>query len=387
MSTAEATEMEPLTNQPESDPPAGGGVPVQQIPAASSVPGASAVTRASKPPLTSDAGTNGTIGKRDHFDSIDMLRGLAALAVCFYHVVTRFLSDGNPLRWVGSYGYLGVECFFVISGFIIPYTLWRRDYGWSDAGRFMLARVLRLHPAFLGSLLLVLLTLWLPTVMPPPWHLENAIDWGNVALHLIYLPEWCGRPWLLGVYWSLAIEMQYYLLVALVYPWVSRGGNRAALAFAAVFAASAFLTPKASVGHHACMFLPGMLMFWWKTGRIRGWQLGVCLAVMAVLLRCHDGGFRGVAAVGLAVWGIGWWRWRHPAGAWLGRISYSFYLIHTIVAFAFLGWLTPLIGNEWGRTGLVLVAVALALGAAALFYRWLEEPSHRWARRCFRKRV
>ncbi len=323
-------------------------------------------------------------GERDHFHSIDLLRGLAALAVGVFHLGTHFLSGSNPLRWVGDFGYLGVECFFVISGFIIPYTLWRRGYQWGDAGRFLLARVLRLHPAYLGSLALVLLTLWLPGVMPEPWHRENVIDWGNVALHLGYLPQLCGRPWLNGVYWSLGIEMQYYLLVALVYPWVVRGGWRA-LVFAGLFAASAFLTPKAVVGHHACMFLPGMLLFWWRIGRLRGWQLAAGLAVMAVLLRWHDGSFRGVAAVAVAVWMIAWWRWNNPVGAWLGRISYSFYLVHTIVAFAFLGWLTPGIGNEWARTGLVLAALGLALAAATLFHRWLEEPSHRWARRCFRR--
>ena len=320
---------------------------------------------------------------RQHFDSIDLLRGLAALAVCVFHLTTHYLSPANPLRWIGQHGHLGVECFFVISGFIIPYTLWRKEYRLGDYPRFILARILRLHPAYLGSLVLMLGCLWLPNVLPAPWHHEGQIDWANAALHLAYLPELAGGSWFNGVYWSLAVEMQYYLLLGLVFPLLVHRHRWPGLLFLAAFAATALFSPKPVVFHHAGLFLPGILLFWWQRGRLTGWQLGIGLALDAVLLRWLDGSFWGVGAVLTACAVILWLKWSHPVTALLGRVSYSFYLLHTIVAFAFLDLFTPAFSGEAARTLLVLAATGLAIGAAMIYHRLLEEPTQRLAQQCF----
>lgn len=324
---------------------------------------------------------------RPHFDSIDLLRGLAALAVCVFHLSTHYLGPANPLRWIGQHGHLGVECFFVISGFIIPYTLWRKDYRLADFPRFILARILRLHPAYLGSLVLMLGCLWLPNVLPAPWHHESRIDWTNAALHLLYLPELTGRPWFNGVFWSLAVEMQYYLLLGLVYPLLVHRSRWPALLFFLVFAASALGSPRAVVFHHAGLFLPGILLFWWQRGRLTAWQFGTGLALDAGLLRWLDGSFWGVGAVLATCAVIVWLRWSHPATTLLGRVSYSFYLLHTIVAFALLDLLAPAFPGEAARTLLVLAATGLAIGAAVIYHRLLEKPTQRLAQQCFPRRA
>lgn len=322
--------------------------------------------------------------KARHFDSIDLLRGLAALAVCLFHLSTHFLAETNPLRWVGRHGHLGVECFFVISGFIIPYTLWRKDYRLRHFPRFMAARLLRLHPAYLGSLVLVLLTLWVPNFLPPPWHQSSNIDWTNAVLHIGFLSEIAGRPWLNGVYWSLAIEMQYYILLGLAYPLLAHRRSWLGCLFGVAFAASALLSPGFLVGRYAGLFLPGILLFAWHAGRMRtGWLLG-CLALDAALLRWLDGGFWGVGAVATACAAIVWLRGSHPFTTLLGRVSYSFYLLHTIVAFAFLDLLTPRFTDELTRTLLVLAATALAIAVATLYHRWVEQPTQRLGQRWFR---
>jgi peptidoglycan/LPS O-acetylase OafA/YrhL len=318
-----------------------------------------------------------------HFDSIDLLRGLAALAVCVFHLSTHFLAPANPLRVVGQHGHLGVECFFVISGFIIPFTLTRKEYRLGDFPRFMLARILRLHPAYLGSLGLVLLCLWLPGVLPPPWHHAGHIDWTNVVRHLFYLPELTGHPWLNGVYWSLGIEMQYYLLLGLAYPLLARRQRWPGLLFCGLFAAGALVSPKAWVFHYGGLFVPGILLFWRCQGRLSRWQFLLGLAVDAALLRWVDGSFWGVGAVLLACAVILRVRWNTAFTVLLGRVSYSFYLLHTIVAFAFLDLLTPSFSNEAVRTLLVLAATGLAVAVAALYHRWIEEPTQRLGQRCF----
>ncbi len=317
---------------------------------------------------------------QNHFSSIDLLRGAAAMAVCLFHLSTNFLLPANPLRFIFQHGHLGVECFFVISGFIIPYTLWRKHHQLRDFPRFMLARLLRLHPAYLGSVALMLLTLWLPNHLPPPFYQAIGIDWSNVGLHVVYLSALAGKPWLNGVYWSLAIEMQYYLLLGIGYALLARAPKPVTFLFLGLFAASAFWGPSTTVLFYAGLFLPGILLFLWHIGRLRQWELVTLVLVNALLLYWQRHDFYRPGAVLAACGFIRYVKWQPPIGAFFGRISYSFYLLHTTVAFAFLGLLVPYVHDELARTLLVFVAIGLSTLAAAWYYRLVECPTQQLAK-------
>ena len=317
---------------------------------------------------------------KNYFSSIDLLRGAAAMAVCLFHLSTGFLLESNPLRYVFQHGHLGVECFFVISGFIIPYSLWKKHHHIRDFLRFMLARLLRLHPAYLGSVLLMLLTVWLPNFLPPPFHQANAIDWSNVGLHFGYLSALFGKPWLNGVYWSLAIEMQYYLLLGIGFGLLTRSPKWITLASLGLFAASGFWFPTTTVFYYAGLFLPGILLFLWHIGRLRQSELVVLVLLNALLLYWQRHDFYRPGAVLAACAFIRYVNWQHPLGSFYGRISYSFYLLHTTVAFAFLGLLVPYVSNELARTALVLVAIGLSTLAAHWYYQLVEAPTQQLAK-------
>src|ERR1700751_2787177 len=83
-------------------------------------------------------------------ETVDQLGGLAALAVGWYHFtnVRSFLPEGW-LKQSGSFGWLGVEVFFVISGFILPWALYGADYRLSHFPRFLAKQILRLAPPYL----------------------------------------------------------------------------------------------------------------------------------------------------------------------------------------------------------------------------------------------
>lgn len=90
--------------------------------------------------------------------ALDILRGVAALSVSWYHFTngnSAFLPDGT-LKTSGEYGWLGVEVFFVISGFIIPFTLARSGYRLADYGTFLVKRVVRLDPPYLVAIALII---------------------------------------------------------------------------------------------------------------------------------------------------------------------------------------------------------------------------------------
>jgi peptidoglycan/LPS O-acetylase OafA/YrhL len=83
--------------------------------------------------------------------SLDTLRGMSALAVCWYHFSGSSMIGAGPIRTSGEYGWLGVEVFFVISGFVIPLALLKERYSLSNYRTFMLKRLARLYPPYLAS--------------------------------------------------------------------------------------------------------------------------------------------------------------------------------------------------------------------------------------------
>ena len=106
--------------------------------------------------------------KLGYLSSLDLLRGLAAVAVCYFHFThgnPDFLSKTNILYQSGRYGFLGVDVFFVISGFVIPYAMYRGMYRFKNFGTFLLKRVIRIEPPFLISIILVIALNWLSTYL------------------------------------------------------------------------------------------------------------------------------------------------------------------------------------------------------------------------------
>ena len=91
---------------------------------------------------------------------VEYLRGLAALGVTWFHLTNTY--DLNWVRQSGSLGWLGVEVFFVISGFIVPYSiaLAYPAYSLRDYPNFCARRILRLEPPFVASIILVILLGW-----------------------------------------------------------------------------------------------------------------------------------------------------------------------------------------------------------------------------------
>lgn len=171
---------------------------------------------------------------------------MAALAVCWFHLTS--FTYGTPdgplyaiLRRTGTYGWLGVEVFFVISGFVIPYSLHRAGYRFNCYPTFLLKRIVRLDPPYIVTIVLVLLLGFAYALYSGrPFEIEGqTMTTTQVLLHLGYINVLFGYEWLNPSFWTLAIELQYYLLIGLLFPLV--GSRRRAvrlIAFAAIAPAS-----------------------------------------------------------------------------------------------------------------------------------------------------
>ena len=159
-----------------------------------------------------------------YFPNINLLRAFAALLVLVYHVIELgpwrdFPSAGSLLTFRA--GWVGVDLFFVISGFVIGLTAIRlyREGGSDYRRTFMRRRLARIVPLYVLTSVAFLVVLQ-PAVLSLPWP-KLAVQ---LVSHLLFLhnlhPALHGA--INGPNWSVAAEMQFYVLVMLAAPLLSR---------------------------------------------------------------------------------------------------------------------------------------------------------------------
>ncbi|MFF5017699.1 acyltransferase family protein [Streptomyces sp. NPDC001165] len=337
--------------------------------------------------------------RRGRLLALDGLRLVAALMVCLYHYAGRGGTVSASwhqtpahvfptLSQVATYGCLGVQFFFVISGFVICMSSWGRTLG-----DFFRSRVARLYPAYWVALALVTgAALALPAVVHP-------VRLDEFLVNLTMLQQPMGAPRVLGVCWTLWVEVRFYALFALLV--VLRGVTyRRVVLFCSVWTLAAVvcrtsgnaLIDQLVMPDYAPFFVGGLalylihrfgsdLLLWgivavsWLLGQsnaTRGlWHAGAhgdFVRDPYVILLVVTLAFAAVAAVAL-----GWtrradWPWLATAGA----LTYPFYLVHE-----HLGWFVIRVLHR----GLGLPAwptlVATVLGMlllAWLMHRFVEKP-------------
>jgi peptidoglycan/LPS O-acetylase OafA/YrhL len=326
---------------------------------------------------------------------IDAFRAMAALMVFGFHIAPAL--GGFPAQ-VLSHGWLGVQVFFAISGFVIAHSVGFSRITVGYVGNFVFRRSVRLDPPYWLVIALALVLLAASKAVLP----DSAVAvpaWGAVLAHMLYLQNILGYGDMIDVFWSLCIEVQLYLVFVLLLGVVqsfspdSRGfRGRAGVAAVAVFVALAILSfaatpwfglrPKVWFLTYWNQFFLGALAAWVLKGRVaRGWFLGYAgiVAVAATFLASNIEDLTALAtAVVIVV--AGQRGWLHGGMNWsglqgFGRLSYSFYLVHTLV----LARLTRLVARG-GVTAAVAPFLVIPLGfvasvvAAWSLYRWAELP-------------
>ncbi|TWI47269.1 peptidoglycan/LPS O-acetylase OafA/YrhL [Pseudomonas duriflava] len=142
----------------------------------------------------------------NRLDYIDALRGIAALLVVFQHLFVPLLGEYWVLEHLIDPGKLGVLWFFMISGFVIPFSLKHQP---SAVRRFLVSRFFRLYPAYWLSLLLFLAATRI-TGQPIP-------GWPHIVANLTMVQTVLGIPDVIGLYWTLFIELGFYALCLMLF--------------------------------------------------------------------------------------------------------------------------------------------------------------------------
>jgi peptidoglycan/LPS O-acetylase OafA/YrhL len=303
---------------------------------------------------------------------INALRAFAAIFVAWGHFVS---GQGKYLSLSGKYGYLGVHIFFVISGFVIPWSLYRAQYALREYPRFLLKRNVRLYPPYLASIAVTILAA--NFVMAPVLHLPRlTVTARDLLAHLAYLNDIIHVPWISVVYWTLAIEFQWYVLVGLMLPLLMTRGKLARFAGLAGTMVAYFMVGNDRLIFHSLpIFLVGVFVFQYRAGLIGLRQM---LGLIAVMVLAMIGPIGWIVAGVSATTGmlIAFSMFQSRAMDRVGEVSYSLYLLHLPIGVTLIGCLSHWLPYSGSYMIVLDVAGLAASGLAAwIMYQLIEKPS------------
>lgn len=321
---------------------------------------------------------------------MDALRGIAALGVMAYHYTVRYpesVAQRSPQTTLFAQGHLGVDLFFVISGFVIFLTLSRS----SSIAEFAWNRFARLFPTYWIAIILTFVTTYWSDLTSLKVTIPQALINSTMAQY------WLGVPHVDIVYWTLEVELAFYVCVGTIAAFGLL--HRAEVWIGAWLLVQTMVHLIAMTDHpippiirHTFLlnrghfFFVGILFYRIKTlgpSRSRTFLIFACIG-MAWLAREKLDEYE--HAVTLAGVSLVFFLFIHQRLIWLrlawleffGRISYPLYLLHNNIGCVIISKLERL-----GMHGMwwLLIPSALSIGLATLIHVTIEIPSHHWLRR------
>jgi peptidoglycan/LPS O-acetylase OafA/YrhL len=337
------------------------------------------------------------MGNSNRVEAIDALRGAAALSVVLYHYVGFIPLMGIPVGPIGSvivaftrYGYFGVPIFFMLSGYVIAMTASRCEFTLTTGARFVLRRLVRLVPPYWVMVVLIATTIL--AFRAAGYFNNTTVTFGQVVAHLTYTQNVLGFQPLDIIYWTLALEVQFYFVFAVSAVIVHRhSANFRSVWFAALTLGSVVIynLNAASPDWFPLLwyqFGVGVLAYFIGREYLARLALFLILAIIAII-----GAYRSQAAdivVPLVV-GLLLYASRPSNGALacprillnLGRISYSLYLVHGFIGIG-LGvvFRSAVVQTETAAWVAIGAGTAAAIASACMLYYLCERRAIEWSR-------
>lgn len=356
---------------------------------------------------------------RHRIDLLDSFRFLAIGSVLLYHFTIEWQGHtpyGNYFGDLFKYGYLGVEFFFVISGFVISYTLESTD----SLGSFWKNRFIRLFPPLLAC---TVITYGIACLLDDQQLFPNAHTLKNFGptFTLTNPSIWSALThtrfaWINGSYWSLWVEIQFYVLASVIYFWNKGHFFRNILLVTMILSIIKYIPPyflnrsmplsggmidflkgwvfvnaAFNIDYYILWFTLGIIFHhMYKGGRPR---LFIMLLTGIVLIQLYsDRLYAGrifpirifqliiITLFVLLIYKKSWLSFlNNSLFRRIGLISYSIYLIHEVVGTLLLNKYGAYLGR-WAPFSLVLVIV-LIIVFAEVSYRFYEKRTSRFLKR------
>jgi len=351
---------------------------------------------------------------------LDALRGLAAMAVMLFHFFAKGVSPMHDQLATSVPAWIvqilqkmdcGVEIFFVLSGFVIAFSMDRKVANLRYAGNFIVRRSLRLDPPYWVAMILMLsyfLIIW-PTRWYDFYLMYSGIQ--GLAANFFYVQN---LSWvypaksILDVSWTLCLEVQFYLTYLLILVaghyvgslttrrivFLGRTVIVLSIGVVAVWSFMSWIQhPTSDFAGRAWTFFLGVAVYRALIRGVPTIAVVIPLAAMAALFVWNQE-IRSIVTVATAgtiyfagVTGRLSTLFSYRPLLYLGKISYSIYLLHMVIGLNLLSVLAKVNDGSTMASWLsYAVAIILSLFGAHLLHRFVEAPSNRLSQRLKQRR-
>ncbi|MFB9295616.1 acyltransferase family protein [Persicitalea jodogahamensis] len=331
---------------------------------------------------------------------LDALRGIAAVSVMIFHYSIN--ENAGKLGWEFRYGVTGVDLFFMISGFVITLSI-QKIKKWQD---FAVFRFARLYPTFWACVLITTLAIL--------FYEPASLSVSQFLANLTMFPVYFGIENIDQVYWTLLVEMVFYLWILAV--WLA-GGMRHIVTIGFLFLVGVvffhalghhyptvyhFLTLKVQFLNHFPLFYTGILFYQLKFRSFSWRYLALICVGMVAAFYLHDKGGRSMYHTSviehdllIAFYHLLFLMFVfgklsflvNPTLLFLGKISYSLYLLHQYVGLHLIATFNETLGlniyvAEFLTVGIIvllsyLVTVFVEDPAISRIKNWYRAREHR----------
>lgn len=316
--------------------------------------------------------------------AVHILRGLTALFITLYHFLNyadfrgSLFNENSTLRVYSFGGYEAVHIFFVISGFIIPWALANNKYSIRAFPMYIWKRFIRIQPPYIVTILLIIFLKWGFELYN---HMPLTIEPLRWIAHFFYSIPFTSYTWLNDIFWTLGIEMQYYIFIGFIFPLLNHSNETFRYLPIMLMLGLCYILPDERIfTFFAVPFSIGFLFYFLKTNKIT--TINFVVFSLALLLFNYfilhanfwQIGFILIACSVLFFEKPIWKLLTH-----LGDISYSFYLTHGLSGGTFLYFTQYRVHSIEAKLSLFIAALGISLLFATIFYRFIEVPSRKWA--------
>ena len=322
---------------------------------------------------------------KTNFPIIHSLRGLTAVGICLYHYIcctTGYISPGLLFDSVYLLAHT-VQIFFIISGMVIPISMIIAQYQYRHFFTFLWKRSLRIEPPYLVSMVIGMVYLYVRNFIPSSTPVDLFPTWQEVLLHVGYLiPFVEDSRWINAGYWTLAIEFQYYISLAIIFPLALSAQWWKRFVFYTILLALPFLYNSGHCftgwGSYFLLGLVYILLYFKRIPLIE--YIIVSLLASAVTLMQRDLWDLCIAwgTIGLVYF---FQDWENKFTRYFGNLSYSFYLLHSVIGGSIINFLSHRFTATWEKPLVIFIGFAASTIASHFYFQWIEKPSMSWSKR------
>ena len=323
------------------------------------------------------------MAEKKRFTEIDALRGIAAIIVVLYHYIIFYDEKFGHLKEnyadILSFGHYGVQLFFIISGFVIYMSVLKVK----SVSDFLTKRAIRLYPTYIFSIIVTSIFVGLSSV--------DTLKAGvlDMFINMTMFQDFFGVKNVDGVYWSLRVELTFYLLMAVLLIF---NLERRVMLFTSIWLGTSALiqitnglagtettalVEKFSMSNYCQMFIIGIMFYYiWQHGNRLKYYLMIALSLI------YDFSFEGITnglftVIFISVFYLilnNKMQWlKSGTLVYLGALSFPLYLIHQNIGYVIIRKLESM---GYVHEVYLVIPLGLSLILAHIILHYVEQPSH-----------